>query len=349
MIADIDLDPANMLTAIADFHEHLEEGWRRGESLEALHKRANEISNIVVCGMGGSAIGGDIVRTLVEPTSKVPFTVSRQYNLPGFVGSDTLVVVSSYSGGTEETLSAFTEAIDRGARVVVISSGGEVATRAGHHDLPTVIIPGGMQPRAALGYSLGVLLRMVAALDLAPVTSDDVRHAVGEARARSEKWRHSEKESEPRTIARSLLGTLPLFYHGGSAMEAASLRWRSQINENAKTLAYGHALPELNHNEIMGFEALPSEIAQRIVVICLRDADDHRQVARRADVTRSLIEPRVAAWRDLKSEGGSRLSRILWAIQLGDFVSYYLAMEKGIDPTPVNTIQDLKQILSTPR
>jgi glucose/mannose-6-phosphate isomerase len=295
--------------------------------------------------MGGSAIGGDLLRTLAEPTAPVPVQVVRGYALPGWVDARTLVVASSYSGGTEETLSAFEEARARGAVRVVVASGGELLVRAEGEGLHRVAIPGGLQPRAALGYSLGVLLRLGRALGLLPLPDEAFEEAAGAAARRAQAYASGEGNAA-RDLAEKLHGRLPVVYSGTGLLEAVNLRWRTQLNENAKVLAFGNLFPELDHNEIVGMEATPEEILGRVAVVALRDRDDHPQVRRRFAVTREIVENRVALWHEVEAEGESRLGRMLSLVQLGDWVSYWLAMAQGVDPTPVESIQRLKATLA---
>ena len=346
-LADIleQLDPGHMHAAIKAFPDHLQEGWERGEAADAFGYSADQFDGVVVCGMGGSAIGGDLVRTLAEPECPIPFQSVRSYGLPGWVGAKTLVIVSTYSGGTEETLSAFAQAISRFATVVVVTSGGEARARAEKAGLKWIEIPGGLQPRAALGYSFGVVLRMARAFGMASVSDEDMAETLSAAREQTTNYAHM--GSNPSfDMADALHGMLPLIYSGVGLLEAVNLRWRTQIHENAKTPAVGHLFPELDHNEIMSFEAAPREIAGRMAVVVLRDHDDHPQVKRRMDITREIVRSYVGAWHEVETEGESRLARMCSLIQLGDWVSFWLAMRRRVDPSPVDNIQKLKEMLA---
>ena len=337
-------DPDDMRGAVRAFPDHLEEGWERGGAVESFGLDGSDYDGVVVCGMGGSAIGGDLVRTLVEPTSPVPFAVNRGYALPAWVGQKTLVVASSYSGGTEETLSAFGEAQERGATIVAVASGGELADRADADR--TVTISGGLQPRAALGYSLGVLLRLARTLGLMDLPDGAVDDALAAARDRAGRYDRDEDGSAPRDLSAHFEGALPVVYTGVGLLEAVGMRWRTQIHENAKHPAVGNVLPELDHNEIMGFESGPEEVLSRMEVVALRDRDDHAQVQKRFDATRDLVQGSVGGWHEVETDGDSRLSRTLSLVQYGDWASLWLALRKGVDPTPVETIQQLKKTLA---
>ena len=348
-------DPQDMRAAVRAFPDHLDVGWTRAAAVDNLERFFEspgeqafdpaELNGVVLVGMGGSAIGGDLVRTLVQAESPVPFEVVRGYTLPTYVGERTLVVASSYSGGTEETLAAYTEAVERGARVVVVTSGGEISERAEAAGQPTVAIPGGLQPRAALGYSLGAVLRLARALGLLSLPDADYHEALQEAKDRSTLHDLDSDENPARALSEAYVDRLPVVYTAAGLMEAVAMRWRTQIHENAKHPAVGNVFPELGHNEIMGFESGPEDLLGRMHVEVLRDRDDHPQVQKRYAATRALVEGRVHGWTEVESEGESRLARVLSLVQLGDAASFWLAVRKGVDPTPVETIQALKKTL----
>ncbi|NBC18673.1 MAG: bifunctional phosphoglucose/phosphomannose isomerase [Bacteroidetes bacterium] len=346
-MTDADLrryDPSGMYDAIRTFAEQ----WRTGReralqaSLDGLH--AEHLSAIVVVGMGGSAIGGDLLRTLTADVSPVPIVVVRNYRLPAWVGPQTLVIASSYSGNTEETLSALGEARERGAMLAGVTSGGEVQQQAETFGFPYVTLPGGMQPRAALGYSLTALLTLVERIGLVTLPPAAWREAQ-EALERQSAALSQLDDNRALTLAQELKDTLPFIYAGAGRLEAVALRWQTQIHENAKMLATGNLFPELNHNEIMGWEQ-PAPVHEQVSVVLLRDPADHPQVKRRMDVTRDLIGHRAAHWVEVPAEGQHPLARVLGLINLGDWVSFYLAMLRGIDPTPVDLIGRLKATLA---
>ena len=348
-------DPQDMRAAVRAFPDHLDVGWARAEAADDVARffespaepvfDAAALNGVVLVGMGGSAIGGDLVRTLVAAESPVPFAVVRDYTLPAYVSERTLVIASSYSGGTEETLAAYAEAVRRGARVVVVTSGGEIAERAAADGFPTVTIPGGLQPRAALGYSLGAVLRVARALGLLSLPDDDVREALAEARDRATLHDLDDDTNPARTMSAAYVDRLPVIYTAAGLMEATAMRWQTQIHENAKHPAVGNVFPELDHNEIMAFEAGPAELLSRMHATVLRDRDDHPQVQKRYDATRALVEASIAGWSEVHSEGESRLARVLSLVQFGDAASFWLAIRKNVDPTPVETIQALKKTL----
>lgn len=337
------VDPQGMYDAIRDFPEQ----WRQGRELARGFDPGFTVEgkdHLVVAGMGGSAIGGDLLRTLVADTARLPVTVVRHYQLPGFVTERSVVIASSYSGNTEETLAAFEEARARGATVVCVASGGELLRRARTEGLPYLQIPGGLQPRAALGYSFTALLTIAEHIGL--VAPDEA--AWNETQELLEQ--QSEVFGDPSgndalELAEALQDRLPFIYSGTGLMEAVNLRWRCQIQENAKRLASGNVYPELNHNEIMGWE-YPGPLHEMIGVIVLRDREDHPRVQQRMEVTRALISDRAGYWAEVQSQGESRLARMMSLVNLGDWVSLYLAVLLGVDPTPVPLIGQLKETLA---
>ena len=281
------LDESGMFEALRGFPVQWQTG--RARALEAdLGGLDGAVPDaVLVAGMGGSAIGGDLLRALARAAAPVPVVVQRSYRLPAWVGAETAVVVSSYSGNTEETLSVMEAAEARGARLVVLTAGGVLRARAEALGLPHVVLPGGMMPRAALGYSLTALLT--------------VAERMGVLRLPDAAWHETQAMldalaaeladvggNEALRLADALAGLLPFVYTPEGLLEPVGHRWRTQINENAKTLAAGNVFPELTHNEIMGWQH-PGLLTERVGVVVLRDTDEGARVARRIDVTRGLV------------------------------------------------------------
>lgn len=338
------LDPQGMWDAILSFSDHFREGWINAADLVPRH-RAQDLDHVIIAGMGGSAISGDLLRNYARPESRIPITVLRDYSLPRWVTPRTLVIACSYSGSTAETLSTVRDAIVNDLPIYVVASGGELLDLAHQRDLPHIILQGGLQPRAALGYAFSAVLRIADKLGLVDVNDDDFEEAVTVLRTQGETLAGSPNRAAE--IASELVDRQTTVYTGTGLLEAVGVRWRNQIHENAKQLSWGNAFAELNHNEIMGWEASPANLREKTAVIVLKDRDDHPDIARRADVTRGLVESRIATWIEYDAVGKSRLARQLSTVQLGDFVSYYLAMLVGVDPTPVDTIQQLKKTLAS--
>jgi len=315
-------------------------------SFEEVKRYQKPYRNVMVSGLGGSAIGGDILRAYAYSNANIPVLVNRAYDLPGFVDQNTLFVAVSYSGNTEETLAAYEAAKKRGAHILAITSGGKLAQSAEGDGNTVISIPGGLSPRAATGYLLAPLLL---ALQKAGVLSK-AEADIGETAAVLRDLRdllqpRAQGQGMAEGIARLVKDSIPVIWGSANHTEPAALRWKAQINENAKCPAYYNVFPELNHNEIVGFEA-PPELLSRMVIIILRDSLDHRRVQQRMEITRRLIESKVKKVIEVESAGESVLARIYSLIYIGDYVSYYLALEYGIDPTPVKVIDYLKQELA---
>lgn len=340
-----ELDPSGMLAAI----EALPEQVRNAISLahEAEIPGLGSIRNVVVLGMGGSAIGGDLTRALYETESTVPIFINRDYQIPGFVGPETLVIASSYSGNTEETLTAYEQAKERGAQIVALTTGGELARRAQAVGHPIIQIPSGLSPRAAIGYSFYPLIVLLVRLGLISDQSDAFEESIAVLERQRERFGGvvPYSENEAKQLAVRLVDRFPLIYGGGGWKGVVAYRWKCQINENSKAVAVSNAFPELNHNETVGWEAPPS-LTRLISVINLRDKSDASYMQKRIDVTKEIMDGRVAEIIDLWAEGSSPLARMMSLIYPGDFVSLYLALLYKIDPTPVAMIDRLKKALA---
>ncbi len=335
-------DSQNMHALIAAFPEH----FRRARAIAAeapVEASLEGVRHVVIAGMGGSAIGGDLLRSLAAAEASLPVSVVRGYTLPAYAGRDSLVIISSFSGNTEETLTIFDEARRREAAVVCVASGGEALRRAQAAGVSHIVIPGGMPPRAALGYSFGALFALAQRIGLLRTSEEDVAETDA-LLAQMAEGMAALRDEEPLRIAEALRERLPVVYAEAALLEAAATRWACQFHENSKRLAYVNRFPELNHNEIMGWEdggALPSQLG----VVVLRDAEDHPRVQRRIDATRSIVEERAGCWIEVQSRGRSRLARLLSTVHLGDWASLHLAAARGVDPTPIGFIDRLKDAL----
>jgi glucose/mannose-6-phosphate isomerase len=311
----------------------------------ALKLSVRGIRHIVLTGMGGSAIGGDLLRSYLSDTLTVPLSVNRQYLLPAFVDHSTLVIVSSYSGNTEETLSAYRDAAKKRARILCITSGGEVARRAIRRGDPLIRIPGGYAPRAALGYSFFPLLLGLTRLGFVSSRSNNINETMRLLESRSAVFSDpSHPDNRPLAVAERLHGSLPIIYAGGDRLDALVVRWRGQINENAKQLAYGNVFPEMNHNELVGWQELP-DLLRKAAVVFLRDKGVHPRNQRREELTLQLVGERAKNTVEVWSEGRSLLARLFSLVYFGDWVSFYLAILNGVDPEPVRVIDLLKSEL----
>ncbi len=339
------IDPDDMRQRIAGLPQQCRDAWARIVELP-LPDDERPIENVVVLGIGGSAIGGDLMRTLVAPRCPVPVLVNRDYTLPAFVGPHTLVIVSSYSGNTEETLTAMTLARQAGARLVALATGGQLAARAREWGVPLFSYDYRAQPRAALGYSLLPLLGLLARLGLIADQAADVQEAV----AVMEGWQAELRETVPfernaaKQLAARLHGRLPVIYGGGYLSEVAR-RWKGQFNENAKNWAVFEQMPELNHNAVAGYD-WPAALRSQIVVVMLRSALDTPRNQLRFEVTAEILTQKGVACEMVHARGERPLAQVLSAVHFGDYVSYYLAVLNRADPTPIEAIVYLKKRLA---
>lgn len=338
-------DPEGMYEAVLAFAHQLTDGRRRAKDARLKQWPKRECTGVVVAGMGGSAIGGDLLKALSIDYSDVPIATVRSYTLPAWVDAATAVIASSYSGNTEETLATMDEALARGAQVLAITTGGRMAQKAQANELDIVQLPAGLQPRAALPYSLSALLTVCERLNIVPFTDGDWTEAAEVTKRQAERLKDpAAPDNAAMAMALTFQNRFPVIY-SSEQLEPANVRWRNQIHENAKTLAVGNLLPEMNHNEIMGWARFGSELGQ-LAVVALRDRDDHRRTQRRLEVTRSLLEPHAYCWHEVHSEGRSRLARILSLMYMSDWVSLYLAILNKVDPSPVGLIASLKAALA---
>ncbi|MFQ5498806.1 MAG: bifunctional phosphoglucose/phosphomannose isomerase [Candidatus Zixiibacteriota bacterium] len=341
------IDPENMYNRVFDFPEHIAEALQIGKRWKLDISAFTDVRNVVVIGMGGSAIGGDLVRSYLNSALMVPFQICRNYSLPEFVDDETLVIASSYSGNTEETLSALDDAIARKAMIAAISTGGMLEEVCKLNDIPMAAIPGGMQPRAALAYSFVPLLVFLEQVGLIK----GVKSELSKLSDLIGKHREQLSEDVPletngaKTLATQLHGKIPIIYGGPTLTDVIAVRWKGQICENAKNLSFANQFPEFNHNELVGWSETIEPFKQYLCVVMLRDGNDHPKVARRIDIVKGLIERLGVDVIEVRSGGVGVLERLCQLIQLGDFMSYYLAVLNQVDPSPVHVIQELKAAL----
>ncbi|HET9201598.1 MAG TPA: bifunctional phosphoglucose/phosphomannose isomerase [Acidimicrobiia bacterium] len=300
---------------------------------------------VLVGGMGGSGIAGDYGAALAGPTQG-RVAVHKGYGpLPGWVGrSRPTVIAASYSGNTEETLDLVGAAAGAGLPIVTITTGGRLGELTSENGWPGVTVPSGMQPRAAVGYMAGAVARLLTALDILPDQGGPLDEAAD--LADSAVTEGSETWNLAHSLAAGLVGKVTIVYGGGPVSSTAAQRWKTQINENAKMPAWWSALPELDHNEIVGWETLPETTRDLIGIIALTDEADHPRVANRLGHTSALTESAVPWLAEVAAKGDSELARLISLTVCGDLVSYLLAIEAGVDPVPVDTIEKLKELLA---
>lgn len=343
------VDPSGMSRHMENLPRQLEEALAIGRDAP-LNLSGEDLSSIVVCGMGGSAIGGEIAKGCLGDRLPVPFEIIRGYSVPAYIGPATLAVVSSYSGDTEEALSAYRAASSRGARIVCSTTGGKLAelAQASGHD--SVRIPPGLPPRAAIGYSLVPLLVILWRLGLTDDPSEEIGDAIDTARDAVEAFGPEIPiaANPAKELAEWLQGQVPVVYGTEPLTAPVASRWKTQFAENSKVWAHSAALPELNHNEVAALgEAGPAARDKRVVF--LRDGEDHPRVALRIEITGRMLREAGAGVREVTSFGRSRLARLLSLVMLGDFTSLYLAALSGADPTLIVPITALKRALSDSR
>ncbi|MBI2955588.1 MAG: bifunctional phosphoglucose/phosphomannose isomerase [Chloroflexi bacterium] len=339
------IDIQGMIDKIAGLPKQCLDAWRLGEGI-TLPADYSIVDSIVVLGMGGSAIGGDLVRTLVADELKVPMQVVRDYDLPAFAGHNSLVVASSYSGDTEETVTALDEAMARKCKTLAITTGGKIKTMAEQSGMPLLVFDYKAQPRAAIGYSFFLLLRVLQKLGLIGNKDADVQEAVQvmeDLRPRIE-VKNPRVVNPAKQLAAKLYGKLPVFYGAGILSEVAR-RWKGQINENSKGWSFFEVLPEVNHNSVVGYE-FPHDLASKLIVVFLDSSALHPRVRLRYKITQALLTKRGVPFEVVEAVGSSTLAQMMYSISFGDYVSYYLATLYKADPTPVEVISYLKSELA---
>ncbi|MGH7549122.1 MAG: bifunctional phosphoglucose/phosphomannose isomerase [Gemmatimonadota bacterium] len=305
-------------------------------------------SAIAVVGMGGSAIGGDLVAAYTAERRETPLIVVRGYGLPAWLDDDAWVIASSYSGNTEETLSAFAEAKERGLRAAAITTGGKLGERARDAGDPVFDLPGGFPPRAALGHSFAACAVLTARLaaGLEPRAEAEAIAGAGERlKPVVAEWLAWEPANPALLVASEAVAGLPLVYSGHPLSTAAGRRWKTQLNENSKLLAHTSEFPEHNHNEIVGFEA---DTIVACAIFYLETAWDHERVRRRMDIVRGYLDGRGGSQRRVEAGGNTPLEAMLRLCLLGDCASFLASVITGRDPTPVASIDALKRQLSSP-
>jgi glucose/mannose-6-phosphate isomerase len=344
----VERDPQDMHVAIARLGDQVSEGW--AAAWEAAAGVADlrppgGWDGVAVCGMGGSAIGADVIRAAL-PDIRVPFEAARGYQPPSWVTARTLMVAVSYSGGTEETLACVSAACQVGARPVCIASGGSLASQAAERGWLRLPLPLGLQPRAAVGYLTTAIAAVLARAGMAPTMGEQVEEAGAVLRELAAELNPAvpEPDNIAKALARRLLGHLAVVYGYGVTAPAAR-RWKTQLNENAKMPAVFSELPELDHNEIVGWGADPA-LLQRLHVIALDDPLGDNRVRRRLAPTLAHARERAAGVDVVEARGASPLARCMSAAYVGDWVSLYIALLTGIDPTPVAAIERLKHTLA---
>lgn len=324
-----------MKTLIEGFSAQLQEALNIAS--KAVLTKKNNIQNIIVTGLGGSGIGGTILSELIQDECSIPVLVNKDYFLPAYVNSNTLVIISSYSGNTEETVSAMKQAIVKKAQVVCITSGGKIKELADQNNFDTIIIPGGKPPRSCIGFSLVQLLKVVqfnefVKTDLLAQVSASITLLNTE---------NTSIKNEALTIAKLLVDKLTVIYSLGTC-EGVAVRFRQQINENSKMLCWHHTLPEMNHNELVGWTTKNENLA----VVTFKTSFDYDRTIKRYEICKELFSKYSSSVTDITAKGNSKLEQYFYLINIGDWISCYIADLKNIDPIEVDVITNLKNELA---
>lgn len=338
-------DKSSMFDLLTNFSEQVEQAFDIGRSIQ-IDRESYPFDKIIICGLGGSAIGGDLLRSFCQYEMKIPIFINRNYRLPSFANKDTLVILSSYSGNTEETLSCYEESLRKGCMIICISSGGRLSLLAENNKNLLITVPKGFQPRCALGFSFFPLLVLAMKLGLISDKSDEITNVVKRLNSRSIQYKNfDKKDNNALKIAYLLQGKIPVIYSSLDFFDIVNLRWRGQLGENAKTLAYGNYLPEMNHNEIVGWQE-NTDLLRKISVIAIQDKADLPRIRKRMEITLEIVKSLSSMVIQVEGEGEYLLERIFDVIYLGDWMSYYLAIINKADPTPVEKIVFLKNKLA---
>ena len=298
-----------------------------------IQPKQNDIRSILLIGMGGSAFGGEIVKSYIASSCKAPFSIVRDYTIPAWVGPHTLVIVSSYSGNTEETLAALDQAMKQGAEIAAITSGGKLLDIVREHSYNHILVPGGNPPRTAAGYSIVQQLSILHGYSLIQDFYTDLEEGV----VMVEEF--DDKEAA-QSLAQVISGCIPAIY-SSPELEAISIRWRQQFAENSKNLAWHHVLPEMNHNELVGW-VQPKDVMEKVYAIFLEREQDHPRTRVRAKLTREIIRQATRNVCTVPAKGEGLLGQMLYLLHYGDWVSLYLAQENAEDPVQIKSIDHLK-------
>ncbi len=337
-------DPSRMLDAVTGLSRQCREGHEIGRGAGS-RPSTDAPSNVVICGMGGSAVAGDVLRVLLAGSLPWPVVVVRSPELPAFVGPRSLVLASSYSGNTAETLACFEEAVERGALVAAITSGGRLAGRCEELGVPVARVPAGMQPRAAFGYLALGSIGLLESMGVLPSAEADLDEAVAELETQEALCAPSVPTlvNPAKQIAAAIGERVPEIWGAEGLGAVAAARWKTQLNENAKIPAFAASLPELDHNEVEGWS--PGQGA-RFVVVALRHEGEPEDVAMRFPPTIELAREAGAEVTEVWARGGSGLARLLTLVSVGDHVATYLGLGRGVDPSSIDAIARLKRTLA---
>jgi glucose/mannose-6-phosphate isomerase len=336
-------DPSDQLADVLALPDHLRDALWRVES--AIMQDWDTPAGVVVAGMGGSAIGGALARAALGDHASRPIFITRAYGLPTWTTPETMVLCASYSGETEETLACYESAGALGAKRTVVTTGGRLAEMARADGVPVIPLPAGFQPRAAVAYMLVAALEVAALCGAGPRMTSEIDVAASHGEQLVAEWGpDSAEDSLAKTIARGIHGTTPVIAGAGLTTPIA-YRWKTQLNENAKQPAFWGELPELDHNEIVGWEG--ARDVGRFSALFLDDSDAHPRVKQRMLLTEQLIAGSASASFRLETRGQNAVERVMSLVLLGDLVSIYVAALRGVDPAQVRVLDELKGSLAS--
>ena len=333
-------DTKNQFDVLINSYKQIENAWKNKIELES--KLSKNLNNIIICGMGGSAISGDLLTSYLKHEPKFPLLVNRGYELPEFANDKSIVIISSYSGNTEETLSCFDKAIGKKCKIVALSTGGQVKDFAQQNKIPWVMLEKGFQPRYALGTSFFTLIKIMQELKLIPSQDKVVEEIITVWKKNGTEY--SNNKNEALRYAEELIGYIPVIY-SSEEFRSVAYRLKCQFNENSKLHAFHNTIPELNHNEIIGWETvLEKQFNAKLLFIL--DEEYHPQVMRRFEITKDLIQKKGIGIIALKSNEKNVKVRIMDLIYLGDWITFYLAVLRGYNPSEIDYINYLKEHLT---
>jgi glucose/mannose-6-phosphate isomerase len=338
------LDPSGMLQSVESAAAHWRDGIARAREVDLSHIPDHSgLSGVVVCGMGGSGIAGDVAAASAAAFGAVPVVITKGFNLPAFVGAHTLVVLVSYSGNTAETIACFEQAHAKGAQMIAVATGGRLAEMAQVHAFPCVVPAAGMQPRAAFPYLVAAVLVVLERLGVLPDLTGELVEIDEVLREQTVRCGRdvAEADNPAKQIAAALNGLMPVVWGQDGHLAVAGERWKTQLNENAKVPAFASTVPELDHNEVVGLGPGAPDAAG-LAIAALRTPNEDPRMSRRVDAALNLARERGAATIEAHVHGISGLAQLASAVQLGDLSSVYLAVLRGVDPTPVEAIERLK-------
>ncbi len=334
-------DPQNQFDVLINTYKQIEFAWNNKFDLSSL--KDNKFTSVVASGLGGSAISADLMQNFLGSELPVPFIVNRNYSLPSFLNENTLLIISSYSGNTEETIEVLQSALKTNCSIICISTGGKVEQIALENNLPLVKVIPGFQPRYALGLSFFSLLKVLQEIKLIDNHDDIVKQIISLWKDKGVEY--SKEDNTAYNYAEKLAGYIPTIYSAADITSAAGYRLKCQFNENSKLHAFSNVIPELNHNEVIGWESF-TEKQYQTKVINIIDPSYHPQVKKRFEITSELVASRKVEIITLESDQLDFKLRLMDLVYLGDWVSYYLAIIRGFDPTEIDNINTLKKRLA---